>query len=113
VRLASDRLTELVAEIATGAEETVGAMEVEIEHCLAEPDRASEPAPSAVEFRCFFVIRALHLHPEGGSQEPVAPLWRSARAHSYCANQEVGSLGSLGECKAGPIGPTPLDTFLL
>jgi hypothetical protein len=44
---------------------------------------------------------------------PVAHADRSARAHSYCANQEAGSLGSLGECKAGPIGPTPLDTFLL
>jgi hypothetical protein len=32
---------------------------------------------SAVEFRCFFLIRALHLHPERGSQEPVAPLDRS------------------------------------
>jgi hypothetical protein len=31
---------------------------------------------SAGEFRCFFLIRALHLHPERGSQEPVAPLDR-------------------------------------
>jgi hypothetical protein len=31
---------------------------------------------SAGEFRCLFLIRALHLHPERGSQEPVAPLDR-------------------------------------
>jgi hypothetical protein len=31
---------------------------------------------SAGEFRCFFLIRALHLHPERGSREPVAPLDR-------------------------------------
>jgi hypothetical protein len=33
---------------------------------------------SAGEFRCFFLIRALHLHPERGSPEPVAPLERYA-----------------------------------
>jgi tetratricopeptide (TPR) repeat protein len=32
---------------------------------------------SAGEFGCFFLIRALHLHPERGSREPVAPLKRS------------------------------------
>jgi hypothetical protein len=44
------------------------------------PNQACERTGSrAGEFRCFILIPALHLHPERGSQEPVAPLDRSAQ----------------------------------
>jgi hypothetical protein len=55
------------------------------------PSHSKKPSPnqacertgsSAGEFRCFFVIRALHLHPERGSQEPVAPLERYITLHA-------------------------------
>jgi hypothetical protein len=48
-------------------------------HCteMILPNHACErTGSSAGEFRCLFLIRALHLHPERGSQEPVAPLDR-------------------------------------
>jgi hypothetical protein len=66
------------------------------------------------EFGCFSLIRALHLHPERGSQEPVAPLERHSmfRILSFCCLLLCLGLGGISGMTLDSVDSPVTDPLL-